>query len=65
SALREEKRRHVHVSCPDGEAKFWLSPTIALARSGGLDERTLNRIREIIDERQGEIRDAWDRHFRA
>lgn len=23
---------HVHVSCPDGEAKFWLEPQLELAR---------------------------------
>jgi len=26
---REEERMHVHVAHPDGEAKFWLEPTIA------------------------------------
>jgi len=26
---REEPRIHVHVSHPDGEAKFWLTPQIA------------------------------------
>ena len=25
---REEPRMHVHVHCADGEAKFWLEPTI-------------------------------------
>lgn len=29
---REESRMHVHVSHPDGEAKFWLEPSVALAR---------------------------------
>ncbi|MBC1260761.1 DUF4160 domain-containing protein [Synechococcus sp. BSF8S] len=33
---REESRIHVHVSHPDGEAKFWLSPSIELARNIGL-----------------------------
>lgn len=28
---REEVRMHVHVAHPDGEAKFWLEPTIAVA----------------------------------
>ena len=28
---REEPRRHVHVISPDGEAKFWIEPEIALA----------------------------------
>src|SRR2546422_3979017 len=25
---KEERRKHVHVSCGDGEAKFWLEPAI-------------------------------------
>ena len=28
---REETRIHVHVSHVDGEAKFWLTPHVALA----------------------------------
>ncbi len=24
---------HVHVACPDGEAKFWLEPLVALAQN--------------------------------
>jgi len=28
---REERRIHVHVQHPDGEAKFWLEPRIELA----------------------------------
>ena len=32
---------HVHVSCADGEAKFWLEPDIALARNYRLSESQL------------------------
>jgi hypothetical protein len=28
----EEPRMHVHVQGPDGEAKFWLEPRVAVAR---------------------------------
>ena len=28
---REEPRVQVHVYTPDGEAKFWLEPTVELA----------------------------------
>jgi hypothetical protein len=62
---REETRRHVHVESPDGQAKFWLEPAIELARAYGLSDRELRRIRAIIDERETEIRDGWDRHFGA
>ena len=60
---REETRPHVHVESADGEAKFWLEPETELARSYGFTERDLRRIWMIINERQTEIRDAWNRHF--
>ena len=60
---REETRPHVHVSTSDGVAKFWLEPQVELARSSGLSERDVRRARSIIDERRGEIRNAWDRYF--
>ena len=62
---REEPRRHVHVSSPDGEAKFWFEPKIELARNHRLSDRDLTRIRGLILAREDEIRDAWDRHFRT
>jgi hypothetical protein len=38
---REEPRLHVHVSHPDGEAKFWLKPDLVLATSAGLSTRQI------------------------
>lgn len=29
----EESRMHVHVATADGEAKFWLEPEVALAKT--------------------------------
>jgi hypothetical protein len=40
---REETRIHVHVSHPDGEAKFWLTPEIHLAIAVGLNPRSSHR----------------------
>jgi hypothetical protein len=60
---REEPRPHVHVDAADGEAKFWLDPLGELATNHGFSPRDLREIREILVERQQEIRDAWDRHF--
>jgi hypothetical protein len=54
---------HVHVISPDGEAKFWLEPQIALALNKGLDATELNELLKIIEERQNEIREHWRRHF--
>jgi hypothetical protein len=41
---REETRMHVHVSHPDGEAKYWLEPSISLAQNFGLSAQHLLRL---------------------
>lgn len=48
---REEERMHVHVSCPNGEAKFWLEPIVALDQNHGLAPRTLKELQGIVEER--------------
>ena len=60
---REEPRLHVHIQSPEGEVKFWLDPEIEVAKNYRLNERDLQRIRELILEHEDEIRDAWNRHF--
>ncbi|AYH45359.1 DUF4160 domain-containing protein [Azoarcus sp. DN11] len=62
---REEPRIHVHVSHPDGEAKYWLTPEVHLATSVGLNQRQLREAQSIIEAHLGEIADAWQRHFGA
>ena len=60
---REEERRHVHVAHPDGEAKFWLDPEIALAAVVGLSPRQVADAEAIVRRHEEEIRHAWTRHF--
>lgn len=60
---REEKRMHVHVTAPDGEAKFWLEPVVALADNTGLSVRTLREMQKIVEARNTEITKAWKKHF--
>ena len=54
---------HVHVQCPDGEAKFWLEPAIAQAQNHGLNEQQLRTAKSLIEAHAGEIRSAWKEHF--
>jgi len=54
---------HIHVQSADGEAKFWLEPTIELARNYGLTATDLNRLEQSVRDHEQEIRDAWDSHF--
>lgn len=60
---REEQRPHVHVRSPDGEAKFWLEPTVELAVSRGLNEKELRILQKIVIDKQYEIREHWRKHF--
>ncbi|WP_341540225.1 DUF4160 domain-containing protein [Plasticicumulans lactativorans] len=60
---REEPRMHVHVAHPDGEAKFWLEPTIALATHTGLSAKELAEAERVVARHIKEITDAWNKHF--
>ena len=60
---REEPRVPVHVMSPDGEAKFWIEPSVELAVNKGLRSVELVELLRIVEERQNEIRDHWHRHF--
>ena len=60
---REETRIHVHVSHVDGEAKFWLTPQVALANHTGLSETQLRQAQAVVNAHLKEIQDAWNHHF--
>ena len=60
---REETRIHVHVSHPDGEAKFWLTPSVELANHTGLSPRQLREAQSAVERHIEEISHAWTRHF--
>lgn len=60
---REEPRIHVHVSHPDGEAKFWLTPSVHLATSTGLTQRQIAEAQAVVQAHLQEIENAWKHHF--
>lgn len=60
---REERRPHVHVGHPSGEAKIWIEPRIEVAANYGLTQRQLAKALRIIEEHENEISAAWRRHF--
>jgi len=60
---REEIRMHVYVQCENGEAKFWIEPSIELARNYRLSDRQIREVAKIITEHIEEIKDAWNKHF--
>ena len=60
---REENRPHVHVKTPEGEAKFWLEPIIALEFSYRIGATDLHKIELIIREHEDEFRNYWRNYF--
>jgi hypothetical protein len=60
---REDPRKHVHVTCPAGEAKFWIEPIIALATYYGLSKRQLKEVELLVEANFDEINSAWEKHF--
>jgi len=60
---REEPRMHVHVSCGDGEAKFWLEPAATLAQNYGLSDRQVRDAQAPVEAHIDECRNSWKAHF--
>jgi hypothetical protein len=62
---REEDRPHIHVVCPEGEAKFWLEPEVLPATYTGVSRRQLTYLKKLVESRRDEISKAWEEHFKA
>ena len=62
---KEEQRIHIHVISPDGEAKFWIEPLIALANYSGFSEKQLNFLQKTIERRKNEIIKKWKAHIKC
>lgn len=54
---------HIHVRSADGEAKFWLTPTIYLADSDGFDARTLRELLGIVTANKELFERSWNEYF--
>ena len=50
---------YVHIHSADGEAKFWLEPTVALATYTGLSEKQLRELQALVEENEDVIRKGW------
>lgn len=53
----------MHVQGQNGEAKFWLEPTVELAQHTGLSRREIGEALRLVQEHECDIRDAWRKHF--
>ena len=45
---REELRKHIHIQCQNGEAKFWLEPQVELAKNYKLSRKELKDHRRAL-----------------
>ena len=54
---------HIHVRVGRDEAKFWISPDVRVAYNRGLNGRTLNRARKLVEEHQALLERAWNDYF--
>ncbi len=62
---REERRIHVHVMCPDGDAKFWIEPIVSLSQYSGLSQKKLKELQNIVEGHKNEIIHSWKKHFKS
>lgn len=54
---------HIHVRGADGEAKFWLTPEVTLARNDGFDATSLRKLAKLVEEHRHSFEVAWYEYF--
>lgn len=54
---------HVHVRSSEGEAKFWLHPTIYLASSDGFNAQALRELTQVVEQNAVLIERTWNEYF--
>jgi len=55
---------HVHIKSPDGEAKFWIEPVVALADYSGFSKSQIIELQKIVEKHAKEIEQSWKNHFK-
>lgn len=53
---------HIHIASPDGEAKFWIEPLVALADYKGISKHELKELEKVVKDHVKEIAGAWKKH---
>ena len=54
---------HVHVRRGGSEAKFWLTPEVAVAESFGFNATELNALARMVREERVRIERSWNGYF--
>ena len=60
---RQETRKHIHVSSPNGEAKIWIEPEVSVAKVVNLSQQEVNKIVALVNENLEIINEHWNSHF--
>ncbi len=60
---REETRKHIHVSSPEGEAKIWIEPEVSVANVINISQQDINKIISLVKENLELINEHWNNHF--
>ena len=54
---------HIHILSPDGEAKFWIEPIVALADYKKFSDRQIKELEKVVKAHVKEIEKTWKKHF--
>ena len=54
---------HIHIWWPDGEAKFWIEPVVALADYKGFSKRQITELKKVVEKHAQEIEKALEKAF--
>jgi len=54
---------HIHVMKSGSEAKFWLTPCVALASDNGFHSRILRELIELTEQNHTVFLEAWNDYF--
>lgn len=54
---------HIHVRKDGLEAKFWINPTVRVARATNIPSHEITKIRKVIENKKKLIEKSWNEHF--
>ena len=54
---------HVHIEKAEGNAKFWLEPTLKEEYSYGFTTNQKKEIKRILENNQEQLKNAWNEYF--
>jgi len=54
---------HVHVEKDNALAKYWLTPTVTLAKSYGYNSVELNKMLKLVEQNSELFKEKWYGYF--